>query len=167
MSSFHLELNYPYFKTLKCPVIFSHRNPRSGRAARWTSVWTHSALQTGIRSSHSHPCTSYNNKVSRLLFYKHNFTHFIKITITLIINHLAQEIDKYIIRSSHSHPCTSCNNKVSCLLFYKHDSIFCRAHRGGGRLRDPNFVRPSVTLTKTWITLQPKARFRFGAKLGW
>ena len=37
---------------------------------------------------------------------------------------------------------------------------FCRAHRGGGRLRDPNCVRPSVTLTKTWITLQPQARLR-------
>ena len=40
------------------------------------------------------------------------------------------------------------------LIFSQFLGRFCRAHRGGGRLRDPNCVRLSVTLTKTWITLQ-------------
>ena len=50
----------------------------------------------------------------------------------------------------------------SCYFSLDWKSDFCRAHRGGGRLTDPNCVRPSVrcpsvTLIKSWITLQPQA----------
>ena len=46
-------------------------------------------------------------------------------------------------------------------VFYSHraHSHFCRANRGGGETKGSKLrlssVRPSVTLTKTWITFQP------------
>ena len=52
-----------------------------------------------------------------------------------------------------------CDIDISQLLYFCMFACFCRAHRGGRRLRDPNCVRPSVRdAEKTWITLQPQAR---------